>query len=129
MSDLFQQLLTELGKIFDLSLHVDHHHACSIQISPLIVQLQLDSSQEKILLFSKIIELPPGRFRENILLETLKSNALSDPVAGIFGYIASINHLALYQCYPLSILNGERLANFLGGFLEMAIKWHKKIKG
>lgn len=128
MTSSFQELLQQLGKILRLPLHIDKHHACSIQMLPLIVQLQPDLPQEKLFLFSKIIELPPGKFRENILFEALKANALPDPRAGIFSYIAATNHLVLYQIYPFSILNGERLANFLGGFFEIASSWHKKIK-
>lgn len=128
MTSSFQELLEELGKVLRLSLHVDKHHACSIQFPPMTVQLQPDLPQENLYLFSKIVELPPGKFRENVLSDALKANSLPDPRAGIFGYIAISNHLALYQIYPLTILNGERLANFLGGFLEIGLTWHKKVK-
>jgi hypothetical protein len=126
--DRFQELLNELGKVFHLQLFVDHHHACSIQIPPLTVQLQLDPSQEHLLLFTKVIEIPPGKFRENVLKETLKANGAIDPVLGIFGYIASMNTLALYQKYPIHILNGEKLAGIFGAFFEMATTWHEAIQ-
>lgn len=128
MNDRFQEILNELGKVFHLSLHVDRNHACSIQVlEHLIVQIQLDISQENLFLFAKVIEIPPGKFRENVLREALKANALPDPRAGLFGYLSATNELALFQRYPLEMLNGDRLAGFLGAFLEYGDSWHKAI--
>jgi hypothetical protein len=128
MSDRFQELLNELGKMFHLALHVDKNHACSFQIlEHLIVQIQPDISQENLFLFAKVVEIPPGKFRENVLREALKANALADPRAGIFGYLAGSNELALFQRYPIEMLNGERLAGLLGAFLEYGDSWHTAI--
>jgi hypothetical protein len=128
MTDRFSEILQELGKILGLSLKPDHSIACSIQLEPLTIQLELDQYQENLILFSKIIELPPGRFRDNILTETLKANGLSDPRPGIFGYIAQTSHLCLYQTYPVAILNGERCAALLGSFFELGNSWYQAIQ-
>lgn len=128
MINQFEELLAAIGKVFDLALHVDRSNACSIQIHDnLIIQLQLDVSQENLWIFSKLIEIPPGKFRENVLREALKANGLPDPRVGAFGYIAATNHLALFQKYPLTILNGDRLAGLMGAFLEMADNWRKAV--
>ncbi len=130
MISQFEQLLHQIGHILDLELHVDKHNACSIQIHPrLIIQLQLDTAQENLWIFAKIAETPPGKFRENILKEALKANALADPRPAFFGYILSLNQLAQFQKYPLAILNGERLSGILGAFLEMAEVWQGAILG
>ena len=129
MTDRFSELLTQVGKVLHLTLHTDKYNACSIEIPPIVIQLQLDSTQEKLFLFSKIFELPPGKFREIVLREALKANGLPDPRPGVFGYIAASNHLALYQRYPLEILNGDRLAGLFGAFFELGESWHKAIKG
>ncbi|MBU6382850.1 MAG: CesT family type III secretion system chaperone [Verrucomicrobia bacterium] len=124
----FEELLHELGSIFHLQLHIDREHACSIQVHPhLILQLQLDTSQENLWIFAEIAETPPGKFRENILKEALKANALPDPMPGIFGYILATNRLAQFQKYPLHILTAERLSQIIGAFLEMAEVWQKAI--
>ena len=129
MISLFEDLLHQLGSSLGVQLHVDRKSACSIRILPeLIIQLQLDASQESLFFFTKIAEIPPGRFREMILKDALKANAQADPIAGAFGYIFSTNELALFQRYPLSILDGERLTGLLGAFLEEAKKWQKAIK-
>lgn len=128
MTDRFEELLHELGKVFQLELHIDRSHACSIQMSDgLTIQLQLDVSQENLWIFSKLAEIPPGKFRENVFREALKANALPDPRTAIFGYLANTNHLALFQKYPLTILNGDRLAGLIGSFVEMAENWLKAL--
>jgi len=128
MINQFEELLQDLGKVFHLDLHVDRKSACSIQIHPhFIIQLQLDASQENLYIFSKLIDTPPGKFRENILKEALKANALPDPRVGVLGYIAATNQLAIFQKYPLSLLNGNRLSGFLGAFMEMADSWREAI--
>ncbi|MES2274272.1 MAG: CesT family type III secretion system chaperone [Chlamydiota bacterium] len=128
MTNVFEALLHDLGRIFNLSLHVDKYNACSIRIHEnLIVQIQLDISQEHLFFFSKLVEIPPGKFRENVLQEALKANGLADPRIGIFGYMAALNFLSLYQRYPLQVLNGDRLAGLLGAFLEYGESWRKAI--
>ncbi len=129
MTDQFEQLLKELGTIFQLSLHTDKSGACTLLIPPeLAIQLQLDASQERLFLFSKLIVLPPGKFRENVLREGLKANAAPDPLPGCLAYLSSTNHLVLFQSYPLFILNGKRLAGLFGGFFEMTDSWRKAIE-
>lgn len=124
----FEELLHDLNRVFELNLHVDKHNACSIQIHPqLTIQLQLDLSQENLWVFAKLIEVPPGKFRENVFREALKANALPDPRIGVLCYLGLKNELALYQKYPLTILNGEKLSGFLGAFLEMADSWREAI--
>lgn len=129
MINQFEELLQSLSQIFRLPLHIDRLNACSIQLhETLTIQLQLDVSQENLWIFCKLIEIPAGKFREIVLREALKANSLPDPRTGVFGYLASSNHLALFQKYPLTILNGERLAGFIGAFLELAALWQNAIQ-
>jgi hypothetical protein len=128
MIDRFHEILQLLGGELGLTLHTDRNHACALQINEgLIVQLESDAAQEKLLIASQIIEVPPGKFRENVLKEALKANALPDPRIGTFAYIAKINQLVLYQYYPFDILNAQRLAGLLAPFIQTAEKWREAI--
>ncbi len=128
MIDRFHEILQLLGQELGLTLHTDRNHACALQINEgLIVQMESDSAQERLLIASQIIEVPPGKFRENVLKEALKANALADPLVGIFAYIAKINQLVLYQYYPFDILNAQRLAGLLAPFIQTAEKWRNAI--
>ena len=123
MIDRFATLLEELEKFFELSLAPDSFNACSIQIPPLTIQMEVDESAENLLIFAKIFELPPGKFRENVLREALKANGEKDPRPAVLGYINATNHLAMHQRYPLSVLTGELLYGILGAFLELGESW------
>jgi hypothetical protein len=124
----FENLLQELGKVFNLELATDKKNACSIQIHPhLVIQLQPDETQDNLWIFCKLAETPSGKFRENILKEALKSNALPDPRPGILAYISGTNQLAIFQKYPIEILTGVRLSGLLGAFLELADSYRDAI--
>ena len=124
----FEELLEELGKNLQLILHIDHVGACSIRIKEgLVIQLAPDLSQENLWIFCKVIDIPPGKFLENVLQEALKANGLPDPRTGHFGYIGATGHLVLFQKYPFGVLNGDLLSGFIGAFLEMADSWQKAI--
>ena len=128
MTDPFNDLLASLGQLFGLTLHADKNNACALQIKKgLVIQLQPDERREKILLASRVVELPPGKFRENVLKEILKANAVVDPFVGIFAYVAKTNSLVLFQQYPIDILNGERLAGLILPFIEVAESWREAI--
>ncbi len=126
--DRFSELLSELSKIFLLPLKEDHSHACSIQVPPLTIQIELDPSQEQLFLFSKIIEIPPGGFRENVLAEALKTNGLPEPRSGILSYQVQNNTLCLHQNHPASLLDGRKLSELFAAFFEMGESWHRAIQ-
>ncbi len=127
--DPLQQILDILGAKLHLALHVDQRSACSILLeSNLLIQLQLTEIQDRLLLFAKLGEIPPGKFRENLLGAALKANGESDPIAGILSYIARENCLALYQSYPLDILREETLLALFGGFSAMALQWQEALR-
>lgn len=129
MISRFEELLEELSYVFQISLHPDKIGACSLKLSDnLIIQLQLDISQENLFLFSKIIELPPGKFKENVLKEALKWNGFPDPRPGILGYLSRTTHLTLHQSYPITMLKGEELAGIIGGFLDYLKGWYQAIQ-
>ncbi|MDE3045529.1 MAG: CesT family type III secretion system chaperone [Verrucomicrobiota bacterium] len=128
MVDRFDELLKSAGKSLGIPLHTDKHHACAIQVRHgIVVQLQSDVSQEKLLIASKVAEITPGKFRENVLREALKANGMADPRVGVFAYLSATNHLVLFQYYPFDLLTGERLANMLGPFTEAVEAWHNAI--
>jgi hypothetical protein len=126
-SDVFAELLEELGQQLEMELHVDKHYSCSLRISDrFTVQMQLDSLQERLRIVTKIFELPPGSFRELVLRDALKANDAGD-FPYILGYYPPKNQLALFQSYPLPQLNGEKLANILGPFIAYAELWHEAL--
>lgn len=128
MTDRFNALLRELGQILGVPLHTDRHNACAIKIKErLKVQIQIDPEQEKLLIVAKLSELPPGKFREEVLKKGLQENNLPDPRIGTFSYLSAAHALILYERHPVDLLNGEKLASFLIPFIALAEKWNDAI--
>ena len=72
MLSRFEELLKDLGTDLSMELKPDKLNACTLKIDEtLLVQLKIDESQSFLLLGSKISEIPPGKFRENVFSKTL----------------------------------------------------------
>lgn len=128
MTDPFSALLDSLGTLFGLPLEPDKNNACAIQIKKgLVIQLQPNEAMEKVLIVTRVAEVPPGKFREDVLKEALKANGMADPRVGIFAFVEKNNGLVLFQQYPIDILNGERLAGLIIPFIDLAESWRSAI--
>ena len=126
--DKFQELLWDLGEIIQLPLHIDKNLACNLLLDEnLEVQMQLDNHGENFLICAFLADVPPGRFRENVLKEALKVNGHYQPF-GTFAFYEKKNMLILQQFLPVEKLSGEKLAEHLEIFLEEAEEWRKAIE-
>jgi len=125
--DKFENLLKKLSSILDTNLKVDSNGACSILFDNLLtVQLQPDDSFENLIIFCPIAQLLAGKFRENVLLSTLKANN-KFPYFGIFGYFSKDNSLVFFNYLDFESLNAEFLANYLSKFVDLAFKYQDLI--
>lgn len=126
--DRFAILLADLGELIQVPLHPDHQRSCILSINQeLHVHLKEEDNEDRILIATFVSELPPGKFRENILKETLKENQLY-PRIGTFGYSDRNNQLALFAHVYYPGLRGDTLADFLEAFLEKAFSWKMAIE-
>lgn len=123
MIDRFAIVIAELSSLIDMPLHLDHTRCCSLNVNNVMqVQLQEEETKDRILVGAFVGELPPGRFREILLKETLKENNLY-PRVGTFAYSPRNNQLVLFSYIPLPDLTGDRLADILEVFLDHAFSW------
>lgn len=121
--DRFEELLKELNQEIGLTLHPDRRGACKLSINETLhVQLECDPTQEKLLVATFVGEIPPGKFRENILKDSLKANS-PFPVFGTLAYSERNNQLVLFTYLPFSNLTGKSLVDFLVSFIEKADLW------
>ncbi|HAB98652.1 MAG TPA: hypothetical protein DCE71_02370 [Parachlamydiales bacterium] len=124
MTDRFTELITKLGEFLQIPLFVDRHGACLLLVHEKArIQMQMDPTQTHLLIASAAIEIPPGKFRENVLKDGLKINDLPDPRPAVLGYLPLNNHLTLHQSFPIEILDAERLAAFFGAFMTEVESW------
>lgn len=124
----FVDLMEELGDLLDTELIPDLNQVCLIVINESInVQLEMDVTGEFILMACEIIELPPGRFREDVLKESLKINYFADLRPGILSYIGNENALVLFQNILAHGLTAEELHEHLSVFAARCENWKKAI--
>ncbi len=126
--DRFQELLWDLGELIELPLHVDKNHACNLLLDDrLEIQLQMDSHEENLIIWAFLHEIPPGKFRENVLKDALKVNGEFHPF-GSLAYYEKKNMLILHKFIPAEKLSGEKLMEKLEKFIEEAEEWCSTIK-
>lgn len=121
--DQFQQLLWDLGEIVEIPFHVDKNHSCNLLLDEsLEVQMQMDEHGEHLILCAFVSEVPPGRFRENVLKDALRVNSSFHPF-GVFAFQEKKNLLLLQKLLPIEHLSGEKLLKELEEFIEEADEW------
>jgi hypothetical protein len=128
MVDPFEALLNELSVELGVTLHLDRKGACKLKINEMFdVQLETDAHQENLLVASFICDAPPGKYRENILRDALKTN-WPFPKNGTLAYSDRNNKLVLFSYFRLANLNGKKLAEFLSVFIDKANHWRTGVE-
>ena len=127
MIDAFNDLIVKLGASFGKTLHLDHNHACALRVqNKFTVQIQLDREQEHVLLAAFIKELPPGKYRENVFCEALKTNHLADPRPTL-SFVPMKTSLTLHQKVLFAHLDPLLLEGILAVFIDTAKAWYEAI--
>jgi hypothetical protein len=125
--DRFEELLKQVGAQLDIALHLDPNRACNLNINGLFhIQIEEDVRKDALLLASFICEVPPGKFRENVLREALKSNN-AYPRVGTLGYSDRNNQLALFTHISWYQLTADKFLKSFNPFLEKVDNWRLAI--
>lgn len=121
----FESLLQDIGKAMNIpNIHADANNSCLIAFDTGIeIQLEPFERDEFLLIVCDLGEVPPGRYREDVFKEALKSNGLPFPRYGTFAYSEQSGHLLLFGLISFREINGEKVASFLYPFMEKAVVW------
>lgn len=125
VQELFDSLLNELGEAMDIKgLAPDANNSCLIGFeSGIEIQIEPYSKGDFLLICCDLGRIPPGRYREDVFREALKSNGLPHPRYGTFAYSEQSDHLILFGLLSYKELNGEKIASFVYPFKEKAERW------
>lgn len=127
MQDKFKDLIKDLADLLMQDLYVDKNGACVIVYDDVIkVQLELDKSSQNLIVFSSVSPLPPGKFRENVLLDALKENE-KFPYIAIFSFFEPDSSLALHNFLDFANLKADVLASYLSTFVELCFLYRNAI--
>ncbi|MDQ5956626.1 MAG: CesT family type III secretion system chaperone [Candidatus Rhabdochlamydia sp.] len=127
MMDPFAQLLNDLSLLLDMHLSPDKRGACKLNIDDTLhIQLEPSSNRDKLLFFCFLSEIPPGKFRENVLRDALKANTdLNTP--GTLGFSERNNQLVLFANLNFPSLIAKEVLDFLHLFMAKAQAWKQAI--
>lgn len=129
MIDSFELFLEDLGRLLDLPLKPDRFGSCTLLINKkLTVQLEMDSQKGFLQIASSLYEIPPGKYRENVLLCSLKSNQFPDIKNGILAFSLKNFKLVLCHSIPLETASAQKVFTFLPPFIKKALEWKEALE-
>ncbi|MBS0628881.1 MAG: CesT family type III secretion system chaperone [Verrucomicrobia bacterium] len=111
--DLFAQVLFDLGREIGVDLYPDPNRICQINYQDeLHIQLHYDEVKEQILIASFLCDVPPGKYREQLLRACLISNG-EYPRMGTLAYSERNNKLTLFEYIFAKNLTVQTLQKFI----------------
>ena len=123
----FELLIQHLGLLLGVSLHAENGYLCRlIAAGSLKVHLEHEPNLHRILIASFICEIPPGKFREELLKEALKTNDSLDRL-GVLAYSEKNNSLAYFLYLPEDVAPDKASSSLLG-FIETAKAWKAAVE-
>jgi hypothetical protein len=129
MNKQFLDILYNLSHELGLTLYPDSNDACKLHLSNQhYVQLEMDRAEEHINAVCKIIEIPLGKFKENVLKHALVANYNLTPFEPCLSYVQKNNTLTLYQKIPLKHLNPSQLVDSIVKMGLKAQDWKQAIE-
>lgn len=126
MFEKFQEILQKLSSSIELPLKVDKLNACTLKIEDKIkIQLKIDKTENFLIMIAMVVELPPGKFKENVFIQALKANAEIEKV-GYFAFSEKNSNLVLFE-YVNRDISDKLLKALFCQFIEKAIEWKEAI--
>lgn len=123
----FELLIQHLGSLLGVPLHAEKGYLCRlIAQGSLKVHLEHEPELHRILIASFLCEVPPGKFREDIFKEALKTNDSLDRL-GVFAYSAKNNSLAYFLYLPEDTAP-DKVSSTLLQFIETAKAWKSAVE-
>lgn len=124
----FQELTHELEEKMGIPLHnANISQAITFNIDNAFT-VQIEAHHGGFLFVSKITELPPGTFREQILKNALKANFTAEKKISILAYLDRENSLILFQEFPDFNYHIEEVYENLLAFIHRARLWYTTIE-
>jgi Tir chaperone protein (CesT) family len=123
ISSQFGAILKELEAFFDCSLEPDANNSCLITMGiGISIQIELDR-YGLLLVGCRLGVIHMGRYRDNIMKEALKSNELTPPSTGIFGFSQKSNQLILFLKIDPLVFSIHQILALMPPFITKAKLW------
>ncbi len=119
-------LLADLAPLLEADrLEPDEHDTCLIDFPDDGPQVYIEMSKDEkyVLLVSRLGEVPPGRYREDIFTEALKADGMPRPRHGTLAFSEEQGELVLFKRMEVDDLNVHELHDALQPFRDKAKEW------
>ncbi|MCP5469896.1 MAG: CesT family type III secretion system chaperone [Chlamydiales bacterium] len=125
----YEELIATLGNEIGVELHADERQTCRIEFpgDDVVLQVDLDTRGDRIVVGSQLAEVPPGIYREQLLMHALRVNALPRKPKGILAFSEKNDALVLFQYLNFDMLDAQKLHNFLREFVNHARLWREAL--
>ena len=123
VSSQFGAILKEFETYFKCPLVPDANDSCLIGLEMGIsIQIELDR-YGIILIGCRLGSVHMGRYRDNLIREALKSNEISLPSTGTFGFSQKSNQLILFMKINPTLLSVHYILEVMPPFIAKAKLW------
>ncbi len=125
----FKELIAELSDRLQADIFPDLNNVVTLIVEKRVkFHIEPDSVQEFMILGATIAELPPGKFRENILKDALKANSLININPGILSYAGRENALILHSKLFIQGTSVDEMIKVMKHLTSRAKKWMDAIE-
>lgn len=124
----FGMILKEFESFFGCPLTPDANHSCLIKMNQgLAIQMELDHRSHLLLIGCRVGLLHTGRYRQQVIRQALKFNAVTAPSEGVLGFSHGSNHLILFIKVDPATLTLHDIPPLLAPFIAKAKAWSEAI--
>lgn len=125
----FESLLKDLGEKINITqLESTRNNNITLTLKGKNnVVLELHKTQPFLIISFDIAEIPPSRYRENVLREALKFNGLNKIHAGIFAFSKKSQKLILFDMLPLDEISGEKVLSIMMDLTNKVSVWKEAL--
>lgn len=122
----FEMILKEFEPFFNCPLVCDENEACVVKMG-IGIEVQIEWTRHGVMVGSRLGQVV-GRYSELLFKQALKSNALTPPSTGAFGYSQNNKNLIIFMFLDSRSIRADDLPSVLTPFILKAKKWHEAIQ-
>jgi hypothetical protein len=120
----FKELIADLSDRLGADLFPDLNNVVTLIVEKRVkFNIEADSVGEFMILGATISELPPGKFRENILKDALKANSRINVNPGVLSYLGRENTLILHTKLFIQGTSVDEIIKEMKHLTSRAKKW------
>ncbi|MCB1149051.1 MAG: CesT family type III secretion system chaperone [Chlamydiia bacterium] len=124
----FGKVLEMINSTLGTNLDPKTTEAVDLEFQGNKLKIQTNETRENVLVIADLGEVPPGRYRQDVLKQALRANGYPPPNIGILGFSERSEHLYLFASYPVYAFTKEKLKSILEPFVMKVQLWTDALK-